>query len=207
MLPLPHRRAQRESGAAGGADRHHARRRRHPAAAAADRAESRAGDDRQRPARARRRRRRRSASSTRSSRAGDLRGAAIAFAKRIADKRPLPRVRDGSTAAEAQAEPGMFEPMRKAIARKARNQKAPYHCIAAVEAATHAALRRRVCATRAAAVRRAGELRRGAGAALRLLRRARGGEAARHPAEGHAAAARSGPRRWSAPAPWAAASP
>nr|WP_294559930.1 3-hydroxyacyl-CoA dehydrogenase [uncultured Rhodopila sp.] len=29
----------------------------------------------------------------------------------------------------------MFEAMRKSIARKARNQKAPYHCIAAVEAA------------------------------------------------------------------------
>src|SRR5215510_680497 len=29
----------------------------------------------------------------------------------------------------------MFEAMRKAIARKARNQKAPYHCIASVEAA------------------------------------------------------------------------
>src|SRR5690606_19244312 len=37
--------------------------------------------------------------------------------------------------AEAKAHPGMFEAMRKSIARKARNQKAPYHCIAAVEAA------------------------------------------------------------------------
>ena len=33
------------------------------------------------------------------------------------------------------ADPGMFEAMRKSIARKARNQKAPYHCIACVEAA------------------------------------------------------------------------
>ena len=38
--------------------------------------------------------------------------------------------------AEAKADPGMFEAMRKSIARKARNQKAPYHCIACVEAAT-----------------------------------------------------------------------
>jgi len=67
----------------------------------------------------------------------DLRGAAIRFAKGIASKRPLPRVRDKSDRlAEAKADPGMFEAMRKSIARKARNQKAPYHCIAAVEAAT-----------------------------------------------------------------------
>ena len=37
--------------------------------------------------------------------------------------------------AEAGAEPGMFEAMRKSIARKARNQKAPYDCIDCVEAA------------------------------------------------------------------------
>ena len=34
------------------------------------------------------------------------------------------------------AQPGMFEAMRKSIARKARNQKAPYDCIDCVEAAT-----------------------------------------------------------------------
>src|SRR5262245_9231087 len=66
----------------------------------------------------------------------DLRDEAIAYARRIADKRPLPRVRDkADRLAEAKAEPGMFEAMRKSIARKARNQKAPYHCIACVEAA------------------------------------------------------------------------
>ena len=66
----------------------------------------------------------------------DLRAEAIAYAKRIADKRPLPRVRDKTDRlAEAKADPGMFEAMRKSIARKARNQKAPYHCIACVEAA------------------------------------------------------------------------
>jgi 3-hydroxyacyl-CoA dehydrogenase len=67
----------------------------------------------------------------------DLRKEAIAYAKGIAAKRPLPRVRDSAEKlAEAKAEPAMFEAMRKSIARKARNQKAPYHCIACVEAAT-----------------------------------------------------------------------
>ena len=57
----------------------------------------------------------------------DLRKEAIAYAKRVADKRPLPRVRDRTDKlAEAKADPGMFEAMRKSIARKARNQKAPY---------------------------------------------------------------------------------
>jgi 3-hydroxyacyl-CoA dehydrogenase len=66
----------------------------------------------------------------------DLRQEAIAFAKEVAGKRPLPRVRDMSAKlAEAKADPGMFDAMRKSIARKARNQKAPYHCIACVEAA------------------------------------------------------------------------
>jgi 3-hydroxyacyl-CoA dehydrogenase len=67
---------------------------------------------------------------------GDLRQAAIAMARRVADIRPLPRIRDrDEKLAEAKADPGLFEAMRKSIARRARNQKAPYHCIAAVEAA------------------------------------------------------------------------
>lgn len=66
----------------------------------------------------------------------DLRAEAIAYAKTIADRRPLPRVRDSSEKlAQAKGDPGMFEAMRKSIARRARNQIAPYHCIAAVEAA------------------------------------------------------------------------
>jgi 3-hydroxyacyl-CoA dehydrogenase len=66
----------------------------------------------------------------------DLRAEAITFAKRIAGQRPLPRVRDKSDRLdEAKADPGMFDAMRKSIARKARNQKAPYHCITCVEAA------------------------------------------------------------------------
>jgi 3-hydroxyacyl-CoA dehydrogenase len=67
---------------------------------------------------------------------GDLRTAAIAFARRVADTRPVPRIRDrDEKLAEAKADTGIFDAMRKSIARRARNQKAPYHCIAAVEAA------------------------------------------------------------------------
>jgi 3-hydroxyacyl-CoA dehydrogenase len=67
---------------------------------------------------------------------GDLRKEAIAYAKGIADSRPLPRVRDRTDRlAEAKADPGLFDATRKSIARRARNQKAPYHCIACVEAA------------------------------------------------------------------------
>ncbi len=61
----------------------------------------------------------------------NLREAAVAYARKIADARPLPRVRDKSVTAE----PEVFDAIRKSIARKARNQKAPYSCIAAVEAA------------------------------------------------------------------------
>lgn len=61
----------------------------------------------------------------------DLRASAVAFARKIAAARPLPRVRDR----DCQAGPEVFEAMRKSIARRARNQKAPYNCIAAVEAA------------------------------------------------------------------------
>ena len=68
---------------------------------------------------------------------GDLLAAAIAFAEEIAEVRPLPRIRDLSEKlGEARADPGMFDAMRKKIARRARNQKAPYNCIACVEAAT-----------------------------------------------------------------------
>ncbi len=66
----------------------------------------------------------------------DLRAEAVAFAKRIADTRPLPRVRDrADRLAESEQDPGLFDAMRKSIARRARNQKAPYSCILAVEAA------------------------------------------------------------------------
>ena len=62
----------------------------------------------------------------------DLRESAVAYAVRIMDRRPLPRVRDRAVKLD---DPGIFDAMRTSIARRARNQKAPYHCIAAVEAA------------------------------------------------------------------------
>ncbi len=66
----------------------------------------------------------------------NLRAEAIAFAKGIAEKRPLPRVRDRSEKlAEAKSDPGMFDAARKAYARKMRGQPAPEKCIQAVEAA------------------------------------------------------------------------
>ena len=66
----------------------------------------------------------------------DLRKEAIAWAKKIAEKRPLPRVRDKTEKlAEAKADPGMFDAARKNYARKMRGQPAPEKCIQAVEAA------------------------------------------------------------------------
>ncbi|HEX4891787.1 MAG TPA: 3-hydroxyacyl-CoA dehydrogenase NAD-binding domain-containing protein, partial [Hyphomicrobiaceae bacterium] len=66
----------------------------------------------------------------------DLRAEAISYAKSIADKRPLPRVRDKTDRlAEAKADPGMFDAVRKSIARRMRGQPAAEKCIQAVEAA------------------------------------------------------------------------
>src|SRR5258705_4991 len=66
---------------------------------------------------------------------GDLRQAAIAMARRVADTKPLPRISDrDDKLAEAKTDPGIFDAMRRSITRRARNQKAPYNCIAAVEA-------------------------------------------------------------------------
>ena len=66
----------------------------------------------------------------------DLRREAIAFAKSVADKRPLPRVRDRSEKlAEAKTDPGIFDAARKQFARRMRGQPAPEKCIQAVEAA------------------------------------------------------------------------
>ena len=65
----------------------------------------------------------------------DLRAGAIAFARRVAGQRPLPRIRDKNDRL-AEGTPALFEAARKAIARRARNQRAPYACIEAVEAAS-----------------------------------------------------------------------
>ena len=65
---------------------------------------------------------------------GQLKEAAIAFARKIADKKPLPVIRN-SDGKLAEGTPELFDNMRKSIARRARNQRAPYACIEAVEAA------------------------------------------------------------------------
>ena len=66
----------------------------------------------------------------------DLRKEAIAWAKTVAQKRPLPRIRDlTAKLAEATADPGMFDAARKSFARRMRGQPAPEKCIRAVEAA------------------------------------------------------------------------
>ncbi|HYM72471.1 MAG TPA: 3-hydroxyacyl-CoA dehydrogenase NAD-binding domain-containing protein [Stellaceae bacterium] len=65
---------------------------------------------------------------------GDLKNAAVAFARKIADRRPLPVIRERNEKL-AEGTPELFENMRKSIARRARNQRAPYACIEAVEAA------------------------------------------------------------------------
>jgi 3-hydroxyacyl-CoA dehydrogenase len=66
---------------------------------------------------------------------GDLKASATAFARRIVEQRPLPRIRDKNDRL-AEGTPALFEAARKAIARRARNQRAPYACIEAVEAAS-----------------------------------------------------------------------
>ncbi|HEX3952584.1 MAG TPA: 3-hydroxyacyl-CoA dehydrogenase NAD-binding domain-containing protein, partial [Stellaceae bacterium] len=66
---------------------------------------------------------------------GGLRDAAVAFARKVADQRPLPKIRDNDKRL-AEGTPELFEASRKSIARRARNQRAPYACIEAVEAAT-----------------------------------------------------------------------
>jgi 3-hydroxyacyl-CoA dehydrogenase len=66
-----------------------------------------------------------------------LRAAAIDFARQVADHRPLPRVAERTAALEeARSDPDLFDAKRRAVARHARNQQAPYHCIAAVVAST-----------------------------------------------------------------------
>jgi len=66
----------------------------------------------------------------------DLLQAALAFARKIAADRPLRRTGLLTEKLdEAKRDPGMFDAMRKSIARKARNQLAPYHCIRCVEIA------------------------------------------------------------------------
>jgi len=64
----------------------------------------------------------------------DLRAEAIAFAKSVADVRPLPRIRDRSERL-AEATPELFTAKRKEVARRTRGQPAVENAIKAVEAA------------------------------------------------------------------------
>lgn len=70
---------------------------------------------------------------------GDLRNAAIAFARKIiAENRPLVRVRDNNTKIEQdRAHPEIFSEFRKANARKFRGFMAPEHNIRCIEAAVN----------------------------------------------------------------------
>jgi 3-hydroxyacyl-CoA dehydrogenase len=66
----------------------------------------------------------------------DLRVGAIAFARCVADKRPLPRVRDlDDKVAPFRGKSEIFEAFRAANARKFRGFEAPETCIEAVQAA------------------------------------------------------------------------
>jgi 3-hydroxyacyl-CoA dehydrogenase len=65
---------------------------------------------------------------------GKLKESAVAFARKIAGQRPLPVIRNRDEKL-AEGTPELFDGMRKSIARRARNQRAPYACIEAVEAA------------------------------------------------------------------------
>jgi 3-hydroxyacyl-CoA dehydrogenase len=64
----------------------------------------------------------------------DLLAEAVKFAESIAGKHPIPRVRDMSDKL-SEGTPELFENKRKEIARRARNQQAPYANIEAVEVA------------------------------------------------------------------------
>ena len=62
----------------------------------------------------------------------ELRDAAVAFAMRIMGRPDLPRIGERGV---PEHDPGIFDAMRGRIARRARNQTAPHHCIRCVEIA------------------------------------------------------------------------
>ncbi len=64
---------------------------------------------------------------------GDLVGGAVAFAERVADRRPLPRLRDRSV--EHPNAEGFLAFARNAVAAVARDYPAPHKCVEAVAAA------------------------------------------------------------------------
>jgi 3-hydroxyacyl-CoA dehydrogenase len=71
---------------------------------------------------------------------GDLLAGAIAFAEKVAAKRPLPRVRDlTANVDKSKLAPGLFEKAAKDAAVRARGGHAPVRCVEAVKAATELA--------------------------------------------------------------------
>jgi 3-hydroxyacyl-CoA dehydrogenase len=69
---------------------------------------------------------------------GDLLAGALAFAREVADTRPLPSVRQLSAAAPADA--GFFAQAKAQLAKAARGLTAPQRCVDCVEAATRLSL-------------------------------------------------------------------
>jgi 3-hydroxyacyl-CoA dehydrogenase len=61
---------------------------------------------------------------------GELLEGAIRFAREIADKRPLPRLRER----KVEAFPGLFDAARARVRKEARGQAAPLRCVDAIEA-------------------------------------------------------------------------
>ena len=113
---------------------------------------------------------------------GKLRESAIAYAKRlIAEKAPLKKVRDRSDKLEpARGHPEIFEAVRKANARKFRGFEAWEKAIELVKNAVDLPFDEGMAKERAI-VHGAGRDHPVQGAALRVLRRAAGGEGRRHP--------------------------
>ena len=67
---------------------------------------------------------------------GDLSEAALRFAARVADARPLPRARDLTRYIEAaQRDPQLFDKARKDVTERARGAGAPLRCLEAIRAA------------------------------------------------------------------------
>jgi 3-hydroxyacyl-CoA dehydrogenase len=67
---------------------------------------------------------------------GDLEAGAVVFAERMADKRPLPRIRDRSDKIEAaRKDKAIFARRRAELAKSARNLVAPFRGVDAVEMA------------------------------------------------------------------------
>ena len=125
---------------------------------------------------------------------------AIAFAREVADQRPLPRASEKT----ATADPAAVEEFKKANARKFRGFDAPAANIRCVEASTSGTFADGI-AYRARRVHEADDGHAIRRATLHVLRRAPGRQGRRHPRR-TPSCARSRRSAWSARARWAAGS-